>query len=190
MTADLHQPTPLIGTVTTSTASVVSVTIDGASVAVEAVVPQTLAPLLYGSTAVGARVLGYRLGKRFYVSDVISGGAQTSFQANQSGGSWILSPVVTFATWNTGNGFLNVVLAISGYSSVASQAVTVLLYMDGSATGFTTGFFMNNANEHHTLPALTARIAVTAGAHVMATSVLLNNDANDKLNAIGWVTPT
>jgi hypothetical protein len=176
----------LLGTVTTSTASVVSVTVDGAASEVAAIVPLDLSPNLYGSTAVGARVIGYQVGKRFYVTDLISGGAATTFTGSQAGGVWGVSPV-TFATWNTGNGILNVSLSISGYNAAPPGPVTCILYMDGSTTGFSTNLYCNQL-EHLTLPTLVARVAVTAGAHTMQTAVLMTNDTNDILRAIGWMT--
>lgn len=69
----------LLGTVATMvSATSATVLIDGATVAVTAIIPLSLAPHLLGAGGVGARVLGVLVGKRFYITDAVSGGSDTA----------------------------------------------------------------------------------------------------------------
>lgn len=164
------------------------VRIDGAVAYVEAIVPAALkGTLMQGSGSFNARVMGVRVGSRFYVTDVISGGAPTEWVFRYAGSYSSLIPAFSVGSVTCPAGVLSHEISLSGFNSGGNGSFGPTV--DGTnVTGSGPSFYFNIASTHMTFPTFMFRHTVTAGTHALAlvTATVLS-DSNDQLDwKVNW----
>jgi hypothetical protein len=178
----------VFGTVVTTSTTVCNVLVDGATVSTLAIVPANLKGRLMGGTpSFGARVIGVRVGSRFYVTDVISGGAPTEWVFRAPGGySTIFTHIGSFTC---PAGWINGTWSVSGYVT-AVQLGDFAMQIDGSYVQSDGGphYFFNLTGVHETFPTYIWRQAITAGTHsIEVGSGTTISDGNDYLSLrLAW----
>lgn len=170
-----------LGTVVSPTdTSAVYVMIDGAVAYVTAIVPDDIRGRLMTPSGIGARVLGIRVGSRFYVTDIISGGGPVEWHMIVHGSFSSISPVtIGQFTWPVGVVVSDI--SLSGWSSGGGGGSFVAAIDGNTLTGTGPNFFFNNANVHHAFPMFTARYTLTSGGVHTATlaTITVLSDSND-----------
>lgn len=175
----------LLGTVTTATTTGILVTLDGATTAVTAVVPDDLQGRLLAPGVEGSRVIGVRIGSKFYVTNILSGSGvvDVNFAGTGAFGALTESAIGSF-TWPAGA--ITIIMSITGYVTVSGTAGVAIIYIDHSAVT-NRSFFFNTANEHTAVGPVIYRMAITAGTHTFGVGFLGNTDLNDTMHAhIHW----
>lgn len=177
---------PLVmGTVSSSsTSGPCTVLLDGAQTTCVAVIPSDLQGRLLGSAAAGARVIGCRLGAKFYVTDVLSGGCVTKWTGLfggpfASGGNASMS-------FSCPAGVITGAVSITAYTFSVGGPLAAVITIDGTAIGAgtpptdATEYYFNTTSDHRTFPTRFFRQSVSAGSHTMNVWTFAQADGGDR----------
>jgi hypothetical protein len=169
----------MLGTVTTATSVACGVTLDGATTETLVTIPADLKGTLMQSAAVGARVMGARVGSRFLVTEVISGGAPTEWVHRATGlGGLVFYPVLAL---DVPAGVLTAWFQATGYNTSGTFASgSTIVQIDGvNMVSPGAGFGFNQNGVHLTMNTFVARGTVAAGSHTISVAVVAVADSND-----------
>lgn len=190
---DAGGSTLMLATVTAATSASCTVKIDGATTATTAQVVSALQPSLFAASAVGARVMGCLVGRRFYVTDLVSPYPQAFGYSGTTLGPFSnpVAPGTTIASFGCCAGALRATVTCSGYTSNgASVAPWCHVYFDAL---YVADVLMNvgtATNQHMELMPGNFQLTTTAGVHTISLVYVAGNfDANDRATVFVHVDP-